>query len=124
VGPYGIFVWQLIARLTGQCKPIIWNEIGLSDGLCMVAYRLLWASLSVSARGRTFIGLAAILLAQNNVGLSGIFMWQLMGLIGQCKPIIQNEIGLCKGLQTITYGLLWAILSLSAEALCPHFGPN
>jgi len=58
VGPYDIFMWQLITRLMGQCKPIIWNEIGLSEGLHTIACRLLWANSGVLAMGRTFIAWA------------------------------------------------------------------
>ena len=58
--------------------------------------------------------LEAILLAWNNVGQYSIFVWQLMCLLGQFEPIIQMKLA-HKGLRTITYGLLWAISSSSAE---------
>jgi len=58
IGPYDSLVLSLIMHLVGQFNPIIQNEIGPSEGLWKIAYRLLRASLSASAKDSKFISWA------------------------------------------------------------------
>ena len=55
VGPYDSLVLSLILHLVGQFDPIIQNEIGPSEVLFEIAYRLPRASSSTSARDRKFV---------------------------------------------------------------------
>jgi len=123
VGPYDSLVLSLIMHLVGQFDPIIQNEIGPSEVLCEIAYRLLRASSSTLARDSKFIPWVntrscsvAIVLASNGVGQHNSLASDLiMHLMGQFKPIIQNEIGPSKGLCEIAYRLLRASSSTLAR---------
>jgi len=55
VSPYDSLVLSLIMHLVGQFDPIIQNEIGLSEVLCEIAYRLPRASSSTLARDSKFV---------------------------------------------------------------------
>jgi len=55
IGPYDSLALNLIMHIMGQFKPKIQNAIGPSEVLRNIAYRLLRASLSTSARDSKFI---------------------------------------------------------------------
>ena len=76
----------------GQYEPVMWNDIGPSEGLHAIAYSLLWATSSASAGGRTFTTRANAM-----------------------RAIYIDEIGPSDGLHAIAYKLLYANASVSAR---------
>ena len=85
----------------GQLEAIVQDKIGLPEGVRVIAYRSLYASLTISERGsNSYYGpirvvcSAAILLTSKNVGPYGSLVQHFaMHLMAQFEPIVLNEIG-------------------------------
>ena len=119
MGLCGSLVRQLIVRLMGQCVNCLnirVHEMGPCKCLCAIYFGLLWANPSSS---NVSIFLAAIPPAADYIGLHGSLVRRLIvRFMGQCANFLNirvHEMGPCKCLRAIYFGLLWANPSSSAR---------